>query len=194
MDDKFTTSSGEKTQVKMMHQMPNCLYFKGQDFASLALPYAGRNQSMFIFLPDHGVDIATFQTQFTSDNWASWMQSYHMYDINLSLPRFKINYSTELNNALQAMGMVDAFSEALADFSQMVAKPIWLSRVLQKTYMDTIEEGTEAAAATAVMMATRMAMMRQEPVVEFRVDRPFVIAIVDSKSTEILFLGTIVKP
>lgn len=94
------------------------------------------------------------------------------------------------------MGMSDAFSEATADFSNMISKSekAWISRVLQKTYMDVNEEGTEAAAVTAVVMAAKGIEMNPEPVVEFRVDRPFVLALVDAQTDEILFLGSIVKP
>jgi serpin B len=123
------------------------------------------------------------------------MQSFSTSDVRLALPKFKITFSAKLNEALSAMGMQDAFSESKADFSQMIKqRPAWISRVLQKTFLDVNEEGTEAAAVTAVVMATRSVMMRPEPVVEFRVDRPFVAAIVDNQSKEILFLGTVKDP
>jgi serpin B len=195
VDDKFTKSSGDKVPVKMMHQTQDFLHYKGKNFASIAVPYVGGSQSMYIFLPDTGVDISLFQSQITSDNWNQWMQAYKVSDVRLSLPKFKITFSAKLNDALAALGMPDAFSAGKADFSQMIKqRPTWISRVLQKTYMDVNEEGTEAAAVTAVVMATRSIMMRPEPVVEFKVDRPFVVAIVDNKSKEILFLGTIKEP
>ena len=193
-DDKFTLGSGEQIPVKMMHQLQDCLYYKGNNFAAVSLPYVGQQQSMFIFLPDHKVDLAALQAGLTQDNWTNWMQAFRMADIDLSVPRFKISYSARLNDALASMGMPDAFVEGSADFSNMIKQPTLVSRVLQKTYMDVNEEGTEAAAVTAVVMATRCAVMRPEPVVEFRVDRPFIAAIVDNQSKEILFIGTIVKP
>ena len=110
------------------------------------------------------------------------------------MPRFKIEYNTKLNDALCDMGMPGAFQPS-ANFSKLVSPPYhaWISKVLQKTYMDVNEEGTEAAAVTAVVMATR-AMARPESPIEFRVDRPFAIALVNDQSDEILFLGAIVKP
>ena len=150
---------------------------------------------MYIFLPNLGVDMAAFEGQFTTDSWRSWMQSYHTADVNLSLPKFKIEYSTELKDTLTAMGMGDAFHQG-ADFSNLINPPeiAWISRVLQKTYMDVNEEGTEAAAVTALLMSAQSAVVRHQRVVEFRVDRPFVLALVDEPTNEILFLGSIVKP
>ena len=92
------------------------------------------------------------------------------------------------------MGIADAFSPGSANFTNMIAqRPTWISRVLQKTYMDVNEEGTEAAAVTAVVMATRaMAMPARSPV-EFRVDRPFVIALADQDTDEFLFIGSVTE-
>jgi serine protease inhibitor len=194
VQDKFTAASGEKIPVKMMHLLHDQLYLRGQNFAAVVLPYAGRAQSMYIFLPDPQVDLTSFQRQFTQANWSRWLTAFRLADVELSLPRFKIDYSAKLNDVLSAMGMPDAFSEARADFSRMIKAPTWISCVLQKTYMDVNEEGTEAAAVTAVVMASRSIMMRPEPVVEFRVDRPFIVALVDEGSKEILFLGTIARP
>jgi serpin B len=194
-DDQFTTLSGDKCPIKMMHQRGKSMYYRGSNFHSVSLPYAGERQRMYIFLPNPGVDMATFGGQFTRESWSSWMQSYHTADVNLALPKFKIEYSTELKDTLAAMGMGDAFHQG-ADFSNLIRPPAiaWISRVLQKTYMDVNEEGTEAAAVTAVVMAAHRAVARREPVVEFRVDRPFVLALVDEPTNEILFLGSIVKP
>jgi serpin B len=76
----------------------------------------------------------------------------------------------------------------------MTAVQAWISRVLQKSYMDVNESGTEAAAVTAVLMEGRALASRPEPVVEFRVDRPFVLALVDQPTGEILFLGAVNSP
>jgi serpin B len=114
--------------------------------------------------------------------------------VNLSMPKYKVEYSTLLNGALSAMGMGEAFGDN-ANFSKMFEKsPGKISRVLQKTYMDVNEEGTEAAAVTAVVMAARAVMMREPPPVNFVVDHPFVVALVDSSTNEILFLGSMVDP
>ena len=195
-DDTFRSSSDERFPIKMMHQSQHYPYYKGENFASVELAYAGGNQSMFIFLPDEEVDITYFQTEFTSGNWKSWMDSYHTDNVNLSLPRFEIKYLAELKHVLSVAGMSDAFSKENADFSQMIEKPelycCWISRVLQETNMDVKEEGTEAAAVTVTH--GKVAKAAGPRAIQFRVDRPFVVAIVDKESKEILFLGKIVKP
>ncbi|HEY9715159.1 MAG TPA: serpin family protein [Chroococcales cyanobacterium] len=195
-DDKFNTASGEKVPVKMMHQQEHFAYFKGSNFSAISMKYQGYKQSMYIFLPDSGVSMDAFESQFTRENWTSWMEKFDSsHEVVVSMPRFKVEYSTNLNDTLKAMGMTDAF-ERTADFSKMISPPYkaWIGRVLQKTYMDVNEEGTEAAAVTAVVMMAARAMMRRDEPIQFRVDRPFALAMVDEQSGEILFLGKIMKP
>jgi serine protease inhibitor len=194
-DDQFITLNGAKCPIKMMSQILDAMYYKGKGFSSVALPYAGGKQRMYIFLPEPGMDFAAFEGEFTKKNWSRWMRSYKNASAVVSLPRFKIEYSTELGATLKAMGMADAFEQG-ADFSKLVSPPAtaWISRVLQKTYMDVNEEGTEAAAATAVVMGEKSMIAVSGIPISFRVDRPFVLALVDEPTNEILFLGAIVKP
>jgi serpin B len=192
-DDQFTTPSGDKIPIKMMHEQIKTLYCQGTKFRSLALSYAGNKQRLYIFMPDENVDMLTFIAQLNKTNWESWMKSYRTATVQLSLPKFKIEDSSLFNDALQKMGMAGAF-EPSANFSNMTAVQAWISRVLQKTYMDVNESGTEAAAVTAVLMEGRAMTSRPEPVVEFRVDRPFVLALVDQPTGEILFLGAVNRP
>ncbi len=196
-DDRFQGLKGE-VPVKMMHQNDaGLMYMKAAHFQSIALPYAGEHQRMMIFLPDQNSDIAAFEAELSNDNWNKWMHSYHHAKVNVSMPRFKLEYSKLLNKELIAMGMSDAFSSNSADFSNMIdtkRERAWISRVLQKTYMDVYEEGTEAAAVTAVVMATAAAAHMPQPPIEFRVDRPFVLALVDDDTDQILFLGAVTNP
>ena len=192
-DDRFTTENGEKTPISMMHSRGHLSYFKGSDFASISLPYAGGKQQMYIFLPSESTGIAALEGQFTKQNWTKWIASYKPTNITLSLPKFKIEYSTELKPALMAIGMHNAF-DPTADFTKMIEKSAWISRVLQKTYMDVSEEGTEAAAVTAVVMAPRAMSAAPKVEIEFRVDKPFILALVDQPTGEILFLGAVAKP
>ena len=192
-DDQFTTLGGDKCPCKMMHQSGQTMYFQGSNFQSVSLPYAGGKQRMYIFLPNEGVNLAAFEGEFTKGNWSRWTKSYGGAQVDLSLPKFKIEYSATLNAVLQAMGMAGAFQSG-ADFSKMISVPAYISRVLQKTYMDVNEEGTEAAAVTAVVMTKRSVSAAPPRVVEFRVDRPFVLALVDEPTNQILFLGAVVKP
>ena len=147
---------------------------------------------MYVFLPNSNVTLAAFQAQFTEANWNSWKNKFRVSSVVLSLPRFKIEFKTDLKNSLSSMGMQNAFSSK-ADFTQMTSESVRIGYVLQKTYMEVNEEGTEAAAVTAVGMV-RAAAARPSVPVTFRVDRPFVVALVDEPTNQILFLGTITKP
>ncbi len=189
----FTLLSGATKKVAMMHKSFEPGYLKGKGFQATCLPYAGNNQAMYIFLPDKGSDFAVFAAKFTPDNWHEWMNGFYNTKVRLAMPKYKVEYFTVLNGALTAMGMGEAFG-GRANFSEMFETQAGcISRVLQKTYMDVNEEGTEAAAVTAVIMAAR-AMRVESPPVEFVVDRPFVVALVDRNTNEILFLGSIVDP
>ncbi|MBX9688129.1 MAG: serpin family protein [Candidatus Obscuribacterales bacterium] len=193
LDDKFTDVSGKQVPVRMMHKNNKYYYLKGENFESLIMPYAGSKQSMYIFLPDKNVGLNAFQAKLTDSNWKKWMDAYERRDVNLELPKFKLETSSNLRDVLSKMGMTDAFSDK-ANFTKMIEQSGNLSRVLQKTYMEVSEEGTEAAAVTAVTFAPRTAMRNPQPPVNFRVDRPFVLALMDNSNDEILFLGSVVKP
>ena len=195
-DDQFITLAGQTVPIKMMYQSEHLSYMKGSDFQALSIPYKGKRQYMYIFLPDKGIDFALFQAKFTQKNWDGWRSAFNDNLVNLSMPKFTINYSIELSDSLKAMGMADAFDSKRADFSNMIIPPnkAWISRVLQKTYMGVDEKGTEAAAVTAVVMAGSCAYVPQKPAIEFKVDHPFILALIDKESDQILFLGSIVEP
>jgi serine protease inhibitor len=189
----FSVLSGGTKQVPMMHKSFSPGYLHGKGFQAVCIPYAGKRQVMYVFLPDPGADLAAFQGQLTPENWQQWTAAFSARKVNLAMPKYKVEFSKQLNDALIALGMGEAFG-AGANFSKMFeGQPGFISRVLQKTYMDVNEEGTEAAAVTAVMMASR-AMRIEPPPIDFTVDRPFVVALVDQDTSEILFLGSIVDP
>jgi serpin B len=196
MDDKFQLPSGQNKTVRMMHQLTHYDYLKGDNFQSIKMPYAGRKQSMYIFLPNKGVGLSEFRSQLNSDNWEKWRSQFVSHKINLSMPRFKFDFDTSLKQTLQAMGMREAFVRGKANFSKMIAAPAfaWIGDVVQKTFMEVNEEGTEAAAVTAVMMCSAPCAVMEDPIVEFRVDHPFIVMLVDDQTGELLFVGSIVNP
>jgi serpin B len=125
------------------------------------------------------------------------MDLYQSANTNVAFPKFKVEYTKTLNAAIMKLGVTDAFSSEHADFSKLVkpghALRPCITSVLQKTYMDVNEEGTEAAAVTAIMIGSRAVRLDDEPKV-FTVDRPFVIALRNNNTGELLFLGEIVNP
>jgi serpin B len=189
----FRDLSGAAPQVPMMCATLGLAYLGDQNFQAVSIPYAGRKQQMYVFLPAKRTNFAAFVGQFTRANWDDWLSRFSPMEVDLELPKFKVEFSTILNGPLQAMGMKDAFSRA-ADFQDMFAAGNGsINRVVQKTYMDVNEKGTEAAAVTA-NFSKGLSLSTTPPPITFHVDRPFVIALIDNRSGEILFLGSIVDP
>ncbi|MBX3082427.1 MAG: serpin family protein [Anaerolineae bacterium] len=196
-DDNFTLLDGSTVKVPMMQQQKTFGYAKGADYQVVVLPYAGGKMSMLVILPDAGkfadveakLDTATFTTMTDSAN-----MKYS--PIRLFMPRFTFTYTLPLTDKLNGMGMPDAFDPVKADFSGMAeVKPdanLYISSVLHKAFIAVDEAGTEAAAATAVMMGVTSAMP-EEPI-EVRLDHPFIFAIRDDQTGTILFLGRVTNP
>ena len=115
-------------------------------------------------------------------------------EIILTLPKFKMTSQFELADALGALGMRQAFKEGAADFSGMTGRrDLWISAAVHKAFVDVNEEGTEAAAATAIGMRS-MATAYEPPPIVFRADHPFVFLIRDNSSGGILFMGRVTDP
>ena len=127
------------------------------------------------------------QNMTADDYWSLW-ESQSDENVNISLPKFENTYSVELKDILSEMGMSEAFSDN-ADFSFMTDKTVKIDKVIHKTYIDVNEEGTSAAAATAVAI-TRTNSVAKDDTLCVRCNRPFVYAIVDLDTGLPVFLGT----
>ncbi len=190
----FTLLNGAQKQHPMMfRQVSNLQYYQNEMFQAISLPYGEGRLSMYIFLPFKEVSLKTFYESLNAENWQKWLNQFdspdksdHSGEILIGLPRFKLEYSIELNDALKALGMEIAFREG-ADFSAMTPSPLQIDLVQHKTFVEVNEEGTEAAAVTGV------AMTRGIPD-EMIVDRPFFLVIRDNQTGTILFMGSIVEP
>ena len=148
---------------------------------------------MLIVLPKKKDGLAAVEKNLNAENVEKWDSSLNREDVVVSLPRFKMTSQFLLNQALVAMGMTDAFGDK-ADFSGMDGKKdLFISAAIHKAFVDVNEEGTEAAAATAVVMEGFAAMPPKEPKV-FRVDHPFVFLIRENQTGSILFVGRVVDP
>ena len=192
-DRSFTSGDGSAKPVPMMRQGGEFDYLENNDFQAVRLPYGNDSASMYVFLPKQGIlpqKIEDFAGSITSAKWSGWMSSFSSQEGTVLLPRFKTEFSTSLKEPLIASGMGVAFSDS-ANFSGMSDTPLAISDVLHKTYVETDEKGTEAAAATAVIMrATAMAPGYGPQPFYMEVNRPFFFAITDDKTGEILFMGT----
>jgi len=195
-DADFDVSPTEKVKVKMMHLSDEKFYYGKNDelkCQAVELPYAGGTLNMFIILPDHkATSLTEVEKKLTFDDLSGIRQKFKMIhqEVNLFLPKFKLDEKLSLAEALSGMGMKDLFMEGLADLSGVDgSKELYVSQVLHRAVVDVNEEGTEAAAATAILTAECYV----EKVI-FRADRPFLFFIQDKATKSILFLGRLVKP
>jgi len=183
----------KKVKVDMMFQKGSFKYAEDEHLQILELPYKGEYLSMIIFLPEAGYEnLEALEKDLTQKNMKDWLESLHKQQVILYVPKFKITSQFRLADYLKAMGIPDAFSLPPADFSGMSGKKdLFLSAVTHKAYVEVNEEGTEAAAATAVMPALTSA--RVHPPI-FRADHPFLFIIKDVSSGSIIFMGRVSNP
>lgn len=185
----FFDSSGEiqTGEVEMMSRKGPTSVYHGDGFTAADLPYGGGAFSMTVVLPDRGTDVNDLLSEMSTDVWAEITGGLAESSMGIHLPKFRLEYGTSLVDALQALGMEEAFDER-ADFSGMSPVGLAITDVLQKTFVNVDEEGTEAAAVTSVTMGVTSAPSA------IVVDRPFVFAIREKFSGTILFIGKIMLP
>jgi serpin B len=189
-DDTFNLLDGSQEVVPMMNQQTEFNYGRGESYQAIELPYWGE-MSMLILLPDAG-QFETFEQGLNAETWNTVVAGLQMQEVNLFMPRFEYEFSTSLSDALSEMGMPIAFSNA-ADFSGMADASLAISDVLHKAFIKLDEAGTEAAAATVVIVEATSAQLPQEAI-ELRIDRPFAYAIFDQRTGSILFMGRVLNP
>jgi serpin B len=190
----FHLADGKTKQTPLMAQSGSYQYFKGENFQAVSLPYGQGGAALYLFLPNEGVSLSSWLGGLSFQNWQQWMTSFRNAQGDVKLPRFKMDYSRELNNALTALGMGVAFDRSKANFSGIrEQKDLFISQVKHKAVLEVNEEGSEAAAATSV--AIGMTSVRREPErFSFIADRPFLLAIRDQQTGAILFLGAVFEP
>jgi serpin B len=193
--DQFTLLSGKTTSTAMMNREPQRYrYLETDAFQALALPYKGDELSMIVFLPKASDGLKSFERTATGDNLTQWAERMGFAQVQVSLPKFKMETQFDLGGKLAEMGMRLPFTDA-ADFSGIVAGGgLKIDGVIHKAFVEVNEEGTEAAAATGVMMRTTSAMPRPVQPVVFRADHPFMFVIRENRSGNILFMGRVVNP
>jgi len=189
----FTLADGKKVDVAMMNQTAKFGYMETDTLQGLELPYVDNELSMIVLLPKELDGLDELEKSLTLENLSQWQSKLVKREVVVSIPKFKLTSQFSLAAVLQAMGMTDAFSSS-ANFSGMNGKRnLAISAVIHKAYVDVNEEGTEAAAATAVTMKlTSMGPGSRPPV--FRADHPFLFLIRDNQSGDILFLGRVMNP
>ncbi|KAF2894701.1 hypothetical protein ILUMI_11472 [Ignelater luminosus] len=197
-EEPFYVKSDERVKCQMMHINKKFNYMEDEnlDAKILELPYNNQDVSMVIILPNAVDGIANLEKKMESVDFAGLTRHMRSVEVDVSLPRFKIETTIDLKDVLQQMGLVSIF-ESEADFSEISEStvPLYVSKVIQKAFIEVNEEGAEAAAATAVVIMARSMPIRQQKR-EFRADHPFIIALLhkQSPSASILFVGRISNP
>jgi len=194
-DEDFHLSAAQNVKAPLMHSSAKFGYFKGDTFQALNIPYKSGELSMVVLLPNDVAGLPALEKSMTAANVNQWLSQLHVGPkVIVTLPKFKMTDQLELSNALGALGMAQAFQPGTADFSGMTGRrDFWISSAIHKAFIDVNEEGTEAAAATAIVMRS-MAMAREQPPVIFRADHPFLFLIRDNRSGSILFMGRVTDP
>jgi len=184
----FKITQNTTTEVDMMSLSDTKFnYTETDDLQIIKLPYKGNNLSMIIILPKEN-NISIAESELNAVNLTSWINSLKETEINVNIPKFKIETEYNLNDVLKKMGMTDAFSVA-ADFSGMDGtKDLYISDVVHKAFVEVNEEGTEAAAATGVIMTLKAVLY------SFNADHPFVFLIQHEETGAILFMGKVMNP
>jgi len=192
----FRLSETENVNVPFMYQKASFRLIEKDDFQAIAMPYKGKSLSMIAVLPQKVDGLAGLEKDLSPEKIEAWLaelDSASEETVKLYLPKFKFETGYDLVSAFTALGMKDAFDTVgAADFSGMgwPKGKLWISQIKHKAFVEVNEEGTEAAAATAVEMATKSISM--DPV--FKADRPFIFMIRDNSIGSILFMGRVANP
>jgi serpin B len=188
-DSPFTLADGQKIDVATMNQKAKFGYMETDTFQALELPYVDDELSMVILLPKKLDALDEFEKKLTPENLTQWLAKIYKSEVVVFVPKFKMTSQFSLASVLKSMGMKDAFSSD-ADFSGINGKrDLFISAVIHKAYVEVNEEGTEAAAATGVVM--RLTSVGPAPLPVFRADHPFLFLIRDNLSGSILFIGRV---
>jgi serpin B len=191
-DGPFYLLDGGQVSVPMMKQTQSFGYAEGEGYQAIELPYDGDELSMVILLPEAG-QFEAFEAGLQTQQVSDIISGLQPTEVALTMPQFEFESEFSLKDTLADMGMPIAFSPDDANFSGMTGTPdLYISEVIHKAFISVDEAGTEAAAATAVIMNRCSAPY--EPPVEVTIDRPFIFLIRDIETGTILFAGRVVNP
>ena len=190
-DQSFQLTADKKVNVPMMSQTSQFNYWEDESLQLLELLYVGKDLSMLLLLPRKVDGLGEVEKELTQEKLIGWTGKMKKASVTVSLPKFKVTGEFALAETLAKMGMETAFDCNRADFSGMTTSDrLWIQHVVHQAFVDVNEEGTEAAAATAVVIG--LSMPPPGPVV--KADHPFLFLIRDNRSGSLLFLGRVADP
>jgi serpin B len=190
-DAPFYRLDGSEVSVPTMHQQAFFPYAAGDGWQAVELPYVGEELAMLFVVPDSG-RFAEIEGLVASGLLDDVVGGLAGAQVNLALPKFDFSSKASVADLLKQMGMPAAFDAAVADFSGMSTEAsLYISDVIHEAFIKVDEEGTEAAAATAVIIGLTSA---PSEIVDLAIDRPFLFSLYDRATGEILFLGRVLDP
>ncbi len=194
-DGTFHITGDKSVETAMMHQQERFGYMENDDFQALEMPYKARDLSMIVLLPRKVDGLDELEKKLSGENLKKWLGKMRPREVKVAFPKFEFTSKFTLAEKLAEMGMNEAFSAQKADFSGMATvEQLFLSAVIHKAFVAVDEEGTEAAAATAVVMtATAMPVKPPKPKI-FKADHPFIFLIRHNATGSILFAGRVTNP
>jgi serpin B len=190
-DAPFHLLDGSQIRAKTMHEGMYIPFKQGDSYQAVELAYAGQTAAMDIIVPDSG-KFESFESAFDKTKLDEIINGMQPTSVSLGLPKFEFTKDFGLADTLISLGMRDAFDVDLADFSGMTdKKDLFIGNVIHKAFVAVDEKGTEAAAATAVILEATSAIMDQ---INLQIDRPFIFIIRDTVNGQILFMGRVTNP
>jgi serpin B len=182
-EDDFKLLNNKTKKVKFMNKEGKFNYYKDKEIQVVELPYGNEKVSMFIFLPASSLN--DFIKQLNFEKFKKWLSKLQTKRVNVSIPKFKLEYEEKLNKVLESLGLKIAFDSERADFSNMFSGAV-ISEVSHKTFIEVNEKGTEAAAVTSVHVLSITP--------QFIANKPFFFVIKDNSTNIILFMGAVYEP
>ncbi len=195
-DRPFTLGDGTTVNVPLMRNASVRRYYEDDQAQVVELAYAGGHLSMIVVLPRNGKSLTELERGLSSETWGRWINGLSAQRVDVLLPRFRAEQRLELQGHLAAMGMSRLFDAGVAAAAGgAVGEPrFFADRVIHKTWIQVDEDGTEAAAATAVRLREGAIARPPQAGVSFMADRPFLFAIQATGSSAPIFLGRICDP
>lgn len=197
-DRTFYLVDGSEVKVPMMQQTEDFYYGEDASGQVVRLPYENDEMAMYVVLPHEELGVAGWLSEQAAGMWLDHIEDMVEEEVQLSLPSFELEEMYELNELLESLGMVDAFKEGLASFPFLVEGAgdgdVVISEVVQKSYIEVEESGTEAAAATEIGFDLMSAPAEEKEPIDMLVDRPFLFIIVDEVADVPLFVGVVEDP
>jgi serpin B len=194
-DLDFAVAGSQKQRVPMMQMTDRFRFARLNGLKVLAMPYTGGQLSMVAVLSDDVDGLGKLEDSLSPEKWKEWTGALKSTQVSVRLPRFKMTSEFSLKRALSELGMPLAFEEGSADFSGMNGQhDLFISAALHKAFVDVNEQGTEAAAATGIVIAPTSAVIEPARPEEFHADHPFLFGIVDNRAGSVLFLGRVLDP